>query len=630
MSTKTTFKRVALVTVAALGFGLLSTVPSGAATQADSLSITSATATMQTGETLTAGSATATLSFLGGLTSDSMSVTAFLVSAPAGNAAIPMLSISDTTSAYTSATAPVAKTAYNTVLGQVAFVAPATALVSNSASWKVFLADATDSTGKTAAVKAGTYVISLQPAVTAGGGVKNSSAVTLTITVTTNPKLDTVAASATVILNKGETSSATADDTVTNSKTASITTAAATISVALLNAAAVATVGESYTATVSSGPGILGSGANTGPVISGPSATGRAITVKAGDVVQLFPDGASGVSTVTISSALGVVLATKKVTFYGATTKLTATVIKPVIGAVATAGTILVTAADSAGTEVQDAVVNVFSSTTATASNSYTPCAGYTAATTTVGAGYLCSVTGVAAGTVTITPTTLTSATDTTVGAVSGTGVSIRVGSTTPASVSVTTDKASYIPGEKATITITLLDSTGLALADGNYSAIFATGGIATDYTLGNGSDTLTDTVIRGFASGVKTYTVFMPISESTVKFSWTTGSTAAAAGTGLATANQAVAGSVSVAVVSSSGSAATDAANEATDAANAATDAANAAAEAADAATAAAQDAADAVATLSTQVAELISALKAQITSLTNLVIKIQKKVKA
>jgi len=75
---------------------------------------------------------------------------------------------------------------------------------------------------------------------------------------------------------------------------------------------------------------------------------------------------------------------------------------------------------------------------------------------------------------------------------------------------------------------------------------------------------------------------------------------------------------------------AAVDAAAEATDAANAATDAANAAAEAADAATAAAQDAADAVAALSTQVSEMVNALKKQITALTNLVIKIQKKVRA
>jgi hypothetical protein len=81
---------------------------------------------------------------------------------------------------------------------------------------------------------------------------------------------------------------------------------------------------------------------------------------------------------------------------------------------------------------------------------------------------------------------------------------------------------------------------------------------------------------------------------------------------------------------IADNASTAADAAAEATDAANAATDAANAAAEAADAATAAAQDAADAVAALSAQVATLISGLKSQLTALTNLVIKIQKKVKA
>jgi hypothetical protein len=86
----------------------------------------------------------------------------------------------------------------------------------------------------------------------------------------------------------------------------------------------------------------------------------------------------------------------------------------------------------------------------------------------------------------------------------------------------------------------------------------------------------------------------------------------------------------VAVAAGTDTAQVAADAAAEATDAANAATDAANAAAEAADAATAAAQDAADAVAALSAQVASLISGLKSQLTALTNLVIKIQKKVKA
>jgi len=114
--------------------------------------------------------------------------------------------------------------------------------------------------------------------------------------------------------------------------------------------------------------------------------------------------------------------------------------------------------------------------------------------------------------------------------------------------------------------------------------------------------------------------------------FTAATVGTAATAETGIG-ASFAPAGvsSVTVSVTGdSTAQTAADAAAEATDAANAATDAANAAAEAADAATAAAQDAADAVAALSAQVATLISGLKSQLTALTNLVIKIQKKVKA
>jgi len=120
------------------------------------------------------------------------------------------------------------------------------------------------------------------------------------------------------------------------------------------------------------------------------------------------------------------------------------------------------------------------------------------------------------------------------------------------------------------------------------------------------------------------------------VVFTATTVGTATTAETGVG-ASFAPAGISSVALEvtgdtasADAATAAADAAAEATDAANAATDAANAAAEAADAATAAAQDAADAVAALSTQVSEMVDALKKQITALTNLVIKIQKKVRA
>jgi len=75
---------------------------------------------------------------------------------------------------------------------------------------------------------------------------------------------------------------------------------------------------------------------------------------------------------------------------------------------------------------------------------------------------------------------------------------------------------------------------------------------------------------------------------------------------------------------------AAGDAASAAGEAADAAIAAAQDAADAANAATAAAQEASDAVAALATQVTTMMSDMKKQITALTNLVIRIQKKVEA
>ena len=53
MSTKTSFKRIALVAVAAMGFGLLSVAPSTAAIQSDTLTLGATTGTAAIGETAT-------------------------------------------------------------------------------------------------------------------------------------------------------------------------------------------------------------------------------------------------------------------------------------------------------------------------------------------------------------------------------------------------------------------------------------------------------------------------------------------------------------------------------------------------------------------------------------------------
>jgi hypothetical protein len=188
-----------------------------------------------------------------------------------------------------------------------------------------------------------------------------------------------------------------------------------------------------------------------------------------------------------------------------------------------------------------------------------------------------------------------------------------------------------------------LTEAAGLVTASVTDAFGNAVKGVAVDVVgsggawLGNGStsaafNTATDGTVTFSVTGAGTIT-------ASLASTYTKASNLADAGnsTGTVITTGAPAGvrSASVAttgnnVTSDAAQAASDAAAEATDAANAATDAANAAAEAADAATAAAQDAADAVAALSTQVATYISNLRKQITALTNLVIKIQKKVNA
>ena len=80
MSTKTTFKRVALVAVAALGLGVLTVAPSNAAVinlSATTITVANGTATTGTSDSTTA--AEITISFTSEGASDSVTVTSWLV-----------------------------------------------------------------------------------------------------------------------------------------------------------------------------------------------------------------------------------------------------------------------------------------------------------------------------------------------------------------------------------------------------------------------------------------------------------------------------------------------------------------------------------------------------------------------
>ena len=263
----------------------------------------------------------------------------------------------------------------------------------------------------------------------------------------------------------------------------------------------------------------------------------------------------------------------------------------------------------------------------------YTSSTGYTG---------LINVTATTPGTKTLT---FTSGTVTSTAAIAFTNAYLLSGSTADASVArtikLTAGSANATAAANAnalpSFTVNVTDGLGNAVAGATLNIVatgvgrLATGGKTAQWTTdSSGSYTFELTSTTAGAASVTVTGTNSAEYEDLVGYI----STTAQANTALVAGNISATGTVTFAegtnAAEANAQAATDAAAEATDAANAATDAANAAAEAADAATAAAQDAADAVAALSAQVATLISGLKAQLTALTNLVIKIQKKVKA
>jgi hypothetical protein len=587
MSTTTNFKRIALVAVAALGLGVLSSVPSNAAINADSVTLSATTAAQTTAETYTATSATVTVSFFGAQ-NDSMSVTTALTSAPAGNTALPVLRLIETSSATIASPTSALGAVGDTYTANTAVSVRAQAgTVVTTAKFAVYLALSTNTNSAPSVV--GSYGVKITPATLGGSGaLQGSVAQNLTITVTAATSLDTKVAAATsdvfLQLASGNTGNNAnwvplADSAVATPKTAatSAATSVAFLYIMPMNAADTDAARESLTVTTTLGG--LGTAHN--------AILGRSLIVKGvgGTATQVFiyPDGNAGKASITVTTASGVLLSTKSVTFAGTATKFgTAAIPATSASVIGTTGTtkVAVAAQDVDGNVASDATVYAFSSDTTKATVLATA-AVYAPATS----NFIVDVTAVAVGTATITfgnASTLAAST------FKSNPVTVRVGNAPNAAgrnVKVALDKATYAPGEQAKITVTVVDADGNAVVGGSATDVFAAGGISANATLGSASDTTTATTFDIAAlTNTKVYTVYMPFSAGTgkVKFSWT-------GGTGLAAANQ-VAGSVEVNL--------TD------------TNAANAAA----------------IAALQTSVASLRTLL----VTLTNLVLKIQKKVKA
>ena len=565
------FKKIALGLAAAMSFGVLSALPTNAAVNAPTLTIDSATDAVVTGESATA---VVTLSFISETSADTATVISAMFSQPTGSAKSATLSLLETATASVVIAGNNVSANVNSTVNTPTYV---------TAKFKVTL---------DAPSVAGTYeakVLTTSPV--------NGPTVSWTVTVKA-ADLTPSASTTTSILNAGEVTTATADASVYAPKATS-TDAAAVIVVTPKNAAG-GSATESILATVS-GSGLIGYGTNATAM----SATGRALVIPTGNHIGVFADGTAGVSTITLTTLTGTVIATEKVTFYGDIASIIATPVKSVIAVGANASTVKAVAYDAAGVTVGAGTLNAYSSDISLVSDSGT-------AATIVNGEAVFTLTGVKAGGVAVTVKS---------GTTSSNPVSTRVEGAA-ATVKLAFDKEVYMPGEAATVKVQVLDASGLPVSGKTHANLFATGGITSTYAFGSGSDVITATSITTDTETVKSYKVFMPLTENTVTVS-------ATGGTSLPLAGQ-VLSAASAKVSNEAAKAATKASEEAAKAAQAATEAALAAAKAADAATVSAQAAVDAVAKLSTEVATLIASLKKQITALTSLVIKIQKKVRA
>ena len=565
------FKKIALGLAAAMSFGVMSALPTSAAVIAPALTIDSATDTITAGETATA---VVTLSFISETAADTATVLSAIFAQPSGSSKSATLSLLETTTSVVTIAAGSLSADVNSTVGTPGYV---------TAKFTVSLV---------APTVAGTYearILTTRPA--------TGPSVAWTVTVKA-ADVTPSAATTTSILNSGEVTTATADATVYAPKATSAD-AAAVIVVTPKNAAGGAAT-ESILATVS-GTGMIGYGTNATTM----TALGRSVVIPTGNHIGVFADGTAGVSTITLTTLTGAVLATEKVTFYGDIASIVATAVKPVIATGSNASTIKAVAYDAAGVTVGAGTLNAFSSDVSVVSDSGT-------AATIVNGEAVFTLTGVKTGGVAVTVKS---------GTVSSAPVATRVEGTA-ATVKLSFDKEVYLPGEAATITVQVLDASGLPLSGKTHANLFATGGIVPNYAFGSSSDVLTATSVTTDTATVKSYKVFMPLAENVVKISATGGTSLPLAGQVVVTA--------SAEVSNASAKAATKASEEAAKAAQAATDAAIAASKAADAATVQAQAAVDAVAKLSADVSALIASLKKQITALTALVVKIQKKVKA
>jgi len=612
MSTKTNFKRIALVAVAALGLGLLSSVPAKAvgnlavtvthgsftAARADSTNAATIaiTATIEDvkdtitvsvvpngtlGDSVTVARAsgvraaylfamettTATRSKIG--TAVSGLLTTATVSAFAGDSQYDSKTVSGmTTETGYTLTSPTGVGNVGATFGiQVDSVS--SAVIAGTYSFTVFVKQYTQGVAQPVT---SSYTVNLVSA--AAADVSNTATSTygfafLKSTTTT----------------AGSGASTTTDEAI--SALATSGTTRAYLYVGVRNAANGATTAdESLTATVTGAGLVCDSAGTTCGKSLGP------ISSTAGDYeFELQGDGTGGVSTIKVTGSVTGASYTKSLTYYAKAAKtLTASVLTPVLAIGSNDSAVAVTAVDAAGANwggTAYIVASAAADATAVGGSATTPVACvFRAANNT----HYCPISAVAAGTgkfKVIDAATVALATAT------SNEVSVTSKVAIPATVKISFNKANYAPGEVGLIIITPLDAAGQALPATTVTSALASGGISSDVGLNYAGASIASSLADTTATTVAyNGTTTVAGSETIVFTAPATGgkiTLTAKGGSGLPLAGQ-VAITAS-ATVTDNGAAALAAVNA---------------------------------------LATTVASLKTLITTLTNLVLKIQKKVKA
>ena len=633
MSTKTAFKRVALVAAAALAIGGVTAVSAYAT--ANPATIATPTFTV-TGNTGTASAAvvsstvgTYTAITFGAAATDSVYSVA---SAGVGSINVPSIAAAANTIATTGVTATSATifsaASPSDVPGTNAENFGTAGMLTNSLAFSAYSA------------VAGTQTITITGNLT--------SAITLTITWGAAPVVS--AQYSQIVMLAGSTAPvASGSAPVVLAGTNLSTTAAPTdagIARAVIgvvtNSSATHTFLTDQVSASLSGPGTLAASVNgTAATLSVNVSTGRSISAtETGGFADftVFGDGTAGLATITLTdTTAGVVLGTRTVTFYGSGVKAVATqnLHVGVAGTSTTLGntntngdpsttsdlapttgyyayTVAVT--DANGNAALATLPKAVSSNTAVIASSTCYADNVTTGT------YDCNVVS-ASGSISGQSATVTFEAEDSSGnyTILATPLTFTVGGAI-ASEALSTDATSYNALAPITLTVTAKDSVGNAAYDQDgtlvsnlISSVQLGGTLASPTVLINGVGTVTGIYAPAVAGD---FTISGTDAVSGNSEAVTPVTATSLGGSADASAN-----------------AATDAANEATDAANAATDAANAAADSADAATQAAQDAgdkADAALAAVTALSQQVTTLLSKVAALATAIAKITKKLKA